>query len=47
MNWRKSATPGAVPPTHTTHPQMLTPAYTGGVGQCTVYYDNVIVTKLD
>ena len=23
------------------------PAYTGGVGQCTVYYDNVIVTKLD
>ena len=23
------------------------PAYTGGVGQCTVYYDNVVVTKLD
>ena len=22
------------------------PAYTGGVGQCTVYYDNVIVTSL-
>ncbi len=22
-------------------------AYTGGVGQCTVYYDNVVVTKLD
>ncbi len=23
------------------------PAYTGGVGKCTVYYDNVVVTKLD
>ncbi len=23
------------------------PAYAGGVGQCTVYYDNVIVTRLD
>ena len=23
------------------------PAYTGGVGQCTVYYDNVVVTSLD
>ena len=23
------------------------PAYTGGVGQCTVYYDNVLVTALD
>ena len=23
------------------------PAYTGGVGQCTVYYDNVVVTKLN
>ncbi len=23
------------------------PAYTGGVGQCTVYYDNVVVTALD
>jgi len=23
------------------------PAYTGGVGECTVYYDNVLVTKLD
>lgn len=23
------------------------PAYTGGVGQCTLYYDNVVVTKLD
>jgi hypothetical protein len=22
-------------------------AYSGGVGQCTVYYDNVVVTKLD
>jgi hypothetical protein len=22
------------------------PAYTGGVGQCTVYYDNVVVTAL-
>jgi len=22
------------------------PAYTGGVGQCTVYYDNVVVTEL-
>lgn len=22
-------------------------AYTGGVGQCTVYYDNVVVTRLD
>ena len=22
------------------------PAYTGGVGQCTVYYDNVVVTRL-
>ncbi|MCE9626746.1 MAG: DUF1080 domain-containing protein [Candidatus Eisenbacteria bacterium] len=23
------------------------PAYTGGVGQCTVYYDNVVVTALE
>ncbi len=23
------------------------PAYTGGVGECTIYYDNVLVTKLD
>jgi len=23
------------------------PAYTGGVGECTVYYDNVVVTKLE
>jgi hypothetical protein len=23
------------------------PAYTGGVGQCTVYYDNIVVTALD
>jgi len=23
------------------------PAYTGGVGECTVYYDNVIVTRLE
>jgi hypothetical protein len=23
------------------------PAYTGGVGKCTVYYDNIVVTKLD
>jgi hypothetical protein len=23
------------------------PAYTGGAGQCTVYYDNVVVTALD
>lgn len=23
------------------------PAYTGGVGKCTVYYDNVVVTRLD
>lgn len=23
------------------------PAYTGGVGKCTVYYDNVVVTKLE
>lgn len=23
------------------------PAYTGGVGQCTVYYDNVVVTPLE
>ncbi|MEO5989715.1 MAG: family 16 glycoside hydrolase [Candidatus Eisenbacteria bacterium] len=23
------------------------PAYTGGVGQCTTYYDNVVVTRLD
>ena len=23
------------------------PAYTGGVGQCTVYYDNVVVTSLN
>jgi hypothetical protein len=23
------------------------PAYTGGVGKCTVYYDNVVVTALD
>ena len=23
------------------------PAYTGGVGKCSVYYDNVVVTKLD
>jgi len=23
------------------------PAYTGGIGKCTVYYDNVVVTKLD
>ncbi len=23
------------------------PAYTGGVGECTIYYDNVVVTKLD
>lgn len=23
------------------------PAYTGGVGKCTVYYDNVLVTELD
>lgn len=22
------------------------PAYTGGVGQCTVYYDNIVVTRL-
>jgi DNA-binding GntR family transcriptional regulator len=22
-------------------------AYTGGIGKCTVYYDNVVVTKLD
>ena len=22
------------------------PAYTGGVGECTVYYDNVVVTPL-
>ena len=23
------------------------PAYTGGSGQCTVYYDNVVVTALE
>lgn len=23
------------------------PAYTGGVGQCTIYYDNIVVTALD
>lgn len=23
------------------------PAYTGGVGKCTVYYDNIVVTALD
>ncbi len=23
------------------------PAYTGGIGQCTLYYDNVVVTRLD
>ena len=22
------------------------PAYTGGVGQCTVYYDNIVVTRI-
>ena len=22
-------------------------AYTGGVGECTVYYDNIVVTPLD
>ncbi len=27
--------------------RMGLPAYTGGVGQCTVYYDNIVVTALD
>lgn len=27
--------------------RLALPAYTGGVGQCTVYYDNVVVTALD
>ncbi len=27
--------------------RMGLPAYTGGVGMCTVYYDNVVVTALD
>jgi len=26
--------------------RMALPAYTGGVGQCTIYYDNVVVTAL-
>jgi hypothetical protein len=29
------------------HGALALPAYTGGVGQCTVYYDNVVVTALD
>lgn len=28
------------------HGGIALPAYTGGVGQCTVYYDNVVVTRL-
>jgi hypothetical protein len=26
--------------------RLALPAYTGGVGQCTVFYDNVVVTSL-
>jgi len=28
------------------HGRIALAAYTGGTGQCTVYYDNVIVTSL-
>lgn len=27
--------------------RMALPAYTGGVGECTIYYDNVVVTALE
>ncbi len=29
------------------HGRIALPAYTGGVGECTVYYDNVLVTPLE
>jgi hypothetical protein len=29
------------------HGRIALPAYTGGVGECAVYYDNVVVTKLE
>jgi hypothetical protein len=32
---------------HVVAGQIALPAYTGGVGKCTVYYDNVVVTALD